>query len=144
LRTTLIFSTRKLDGWPHQDKIMIDYFGFRHFRQFERTRQDIRLPYDLLRDGRFRQLADAHKAHLICLLRLAARSGNMLPNRPTKLAYLIGASEPIDVSIFHDFIETASAGNFEHNSAKRDVRELLTDRIRATVIVRDGGRCRRC
>jgi hypothetical protein len=47
---------------------MEQFFGFRNFRQFERSRREIRLPYDLLNDLRFRQLPDASKAHLICLL----------------------------------------------------------------------------
>ena len=49
---------------------MEQFFGFRNFRQFERSRREIRLPYDLLNDLRFRQLPDASKAHLICLLLL--------------------------------------------------------------------------
>ena len=40
--------------------------------------QEIRLPYDLLNDVRFRRLADASKAHLICLLLLSARMDNLL------------------------------------------------------------------
>jgi len=35
---------------------MQEFFGFRNFRQFERTRREIKLPYDLLNDVRFRQL----------------------------------------------------------------------------------------
>ena len=64
---------------------MEQYFGFRNFRQFERTRREIRLPYDLLNDVRFRQLPDARKAHLICLLLLSARMNNLLPNHRLKL-----------------------------------------------------------
>jgi hypothetical protein len=52
---------------------MEQFFGFRNFRQFERSRREIRLPYDLLKDLRFRQLPDASKAHLIwcCCFRRA-------------------------------------------------------------------------
>jgi hypothetical protein len=35
---------------------MEEIFGFRNFRQFERTGREIRLPYDLLNDLRFREL----------------------------------------------------------------------------------------
>src|ERR1035437_9723912 len=64
---------------------MQEFFGFRNFRQFERTRREIKLPYDLLNDIRFRQLPDARKAHLICLLLLSARMNNLMPNSPVKL-----------------------------------------------------------
>ena len=40
---------------------MQECFGFRNFRQFERTRSEIKLPYYLLNDIRFRQLPDARK-----------------------------------------------------------------------------------
>src|ERR1700751_2306388 len=86
---------------------MEEFFGFRNFRQFERTRRDIKLPYDLLNDIRFRQLPDARKAHLICLLLLSARMDNLLPNSPLKLERLIGATEPLDLSAFADFVEAA-------------------------------------
>ena len=71
---------------------MEQYLSFRNFRQFERSRREIRLPYDLLNDLRFRQLPDAQKAHLICLLLLSARMDNVLPNNPLRLEQLIGAS----------------------------------------------------
>jgi len=51
---------------------MEEFFSFRNFRQFEYSRKAITLPYDLLSDIRFRQLPDVKKAHLICLLLLAA------------------------------------------------------------------------
>ena len=72
---------------------MQEFFGFRNFRQFERTRSEIKLPYDLLNDLRFRQLPDARKAHLICLLLLSARMNNLLPNSSVRLERLIGATE---------------------------------------------------
>ena len=75
---------------------MEQFFGFRNFRQFERSRKEIRLPYDLLNDLRFRQLPDASKAHLICLLLLSARMDNVLPNNPIKLEQLIGATDAVD------------------------------------------------
>src|SRR5246127_3404576 len=84
---------------------MPDCFGFRNFRQFERTRKEIKLPHDLLNDIRFRQLPDAQKAHLICLLLLSARMNNLLPNSPIKLERLIGATEPLDLSAFADFVD---------------------------------------
>src|SRR5277367_3400059 len=84
---------------------MQEFFGFRNFRQFERTRSEIKLPYDLLNDIRFRQLPDALKAHLICLLLLSARMNNLLPNSPVKLERLIGATEPLDLAAFADFVD---------------------------------------
>src|SRR5215470_17965012 len=121
---------------------MEEFFGFRNFRQFDRTRREIRLPYDLLNDLRFRQLPDAHKAHLICLLLLSARTDNLLPNSPVRLERLIGATEPLDVSVFSDFIDFAplEKPSWEDRYANRRV----PDSIRALVLVRDGGRCRRC
>jgi hypothetical protein len=121
---------------------MNEYFGFRNLRQFEQKHREVRLPCDLLNDERFRRLGDARKAHLICLLLLAARMGNLLPNRPAKLASLIGATEPIDVTEFADFIRFSQ---FEVEEVRERVeRRPLSDKIRALVIVRDGGRCRRC
>ncbi len=121
---------------------MEKFFGFRNFRQFERTRAEIRLPYDLLNDIRFRQLPDAQKAHLICLLLLAARMNNLLPDSPIKLERLIGATEPLDLSAFAPFVEAAEVEKpvWEDRYANRRV----PDSMRATVLVRDGGRCRRC
>src|SRR5260370_40016932 len=88
---------------------MQECFGFRNFRQFERTRREIKLPYDLLNDIRFRQLPDARKAHLICLLLLSARMNNLLPNSPVKLEQLIGATEPIDLNAVAAFIDFLTA-----------------------------------
>ena len=121
---------------------MEEFFGFRNFRQFERTRREIRLPYDLLNDIRFRQLPDAYKAHLLCLLLVSARMDNLLPNSPIKLERMIGATEPLDLSVFVDFVDFSlmERPSFEDRLADRRV----PDSIRATVLVRDGGRCRRC
>src|SRR5215467_6677547 len=121
---------------------MDEYFGFRNFRQFERSRREIRLPYDLLNDLRFRQLPDAQKAHLICLLLLAARMNNLLPDSPLKLERLIGATEPLDLSAFAAFVKSAEVEKptWEDRYADRRV----PDSMRAAVLVRDGGRCRRC
>ncbi len=121
---------------------MQECFGFRNFRQFERTRREIKLPYDLLNDIRFRQLPDAQKAHLICLLLLSARMNNLLPNSPVKLERLIGATEPLDLSAFADFVDFTAMEkpSWQDRVAKRRV----PDSMRAAVLVRDGGRCRRC
>jgi 5-methylcytosine-specific restriction endonuclease McrA len=121
---------------------MNEYFGFRNLRQFEQKQREVRLPCDLLNDERFRRLADARKAHLICLLLLAARMGNLLPNRPAKLGSLIGATEPIDVDEFSDFIRFSQLPGEDED--KRVERRPLSDTLRALVLVRDGGRCRRC
>src|SRR5215471_1755052 len=117
-------------------------FGFRNFRQFERTRSEIRLPYDLLNDIRFRQLPDVQKAHLMCLLLLAARMHNLLPESPVKLERLIGATEPLDLDAFAAFIEFAEAPTptWQDRYANRRV----PDNMRAAVLVRDGARCRKC
>ena len=121
---------------------MEEFFGFRNFRQFERTRREIKLPYDLLNDIRFRQLPDAQKAHLICLLLLSARMNNLLPNSPVKLEQLIGATEPLDLSAFAAFVDFAEVEKptWEDRCANRRV----PDSMRAAVLVRDGGRCRKC
>jgi hypothetical protein len=121
---------------------MEEFFGFRNFRQFERTRREIKLPYDLLYDARFRQLPDAQKAHLICLLLLSARMNNLLPNSSVKLERMIGATEPLDLSAFADFVDFAMVErpSWQDSIASRRV----PDSMRASVLVRDGGRCRRC
>jgi len=121
---------------------MDQYLSFRNFRQFERTRREIKLPYDLLNDIRFRQLPDASKAHLLCLLLLSARMNNLLPNSPVKLERLIGATEPLDLSAFAEFVDFAAVEtpSFEDRLANRRV----PDSMRAAVLVRDGGRCRKC
>src|SRR5215472_9029813 len=79
-------------------------FGFRNFRQFERSRKEIRLPYGLLNDLRFRQLPDVRKAHLICLLLLSARMDNVLPNNPLKLEQMIGATDSLDLGALAEFV----------------------------------------
>jgi hypothetical protein len=121
---------------------MQEFFGFRNFRQFERTRTEIKLPYDLLNNLGFRQLPDAYKAHLICLLLLSARMNNLLPNSPAKLERLIGATEPLDLNAFIDFVDfaTVETSTWQDRVANRRV----PDGLRATVLVRDGGRCRKC
>jgi HNH endonuclease len=121
---------------------MNEYLSFRNFRQFERTRREIRLPYDLLNDTRFRQLSDTRKAHLLCLLLLAARMDNLLPNHRRKLERLIGATEILDLSELADFIKVAAIerpGPEDRRAGNR-----IPDSVRAAVIVRDGGRCRAC
>jgi hypothetical protein len=119
---------------------MDEYLSFRNFRQFERTRREIRLPYDLLNDIRFRQLSDARKAHLLCLLLLAARMDNFLPNHPLKLERLIGATELLDLSELAEFLEVAVL----ERPARDDRRIRIPNSLKAAVIVRDGGRCRDC
>jgi hypothetical protein len=121
---------------------MHECFGFRNFRQFERTRREIKLPYDLLNDIRFRQLPDARKAHLICLLLLSARMNNLLPNSPAKLERLIGATEPLDLSAFADFVDFNAVEKLSWQD--RVANRRVPDSMRAAVLVRDGGRCRKC
>src|SRR5208282_6717848 len=121
---------------------MDEFLSFRNFRQFERTRKEIRLPYDLLNDTRFRQLSDARKAHLLCLLLLAARMDNFLPNHRLKLERLIGATELLDLSALAEFIQVSPLERPGHED--RAAGRRIPDRLRASVIVRDGGRCRNC
>ena len=121
---------------------MDEYLSFRNFRQFERTRKEIRLPYDLLNDTRFRQLSDARKAHLLCLLLLAARMDNFLPNHRLKLERLIGATEILDLSELAEFIEVAALERPSYEDRRASNR--IPDNVKAAVIVRDGGRCRGC
>jgi hypothetical protein len=121
---------------------MEPFFAFRNFRQFERCRKEIRLPYDLLNDVRFRQLPDVKKAHLICLLLLSARMDNLLPNNPIKLEQLIGATDSVDLNAFADFVVFAELEQPRY--VDRLAKRRIPDRIRAAVLLRDGARCRRC
>ena len=109
---------------------MDEYLSFRNFRQFERTRREIRLPYDLLNDVRFRQLSDARKAHLLCLLLLAARMDNFLPNHRLKLERLIGATEILDLSELAEFIEVAALErpSYEDRWASRRIPDSVKPR----------------
>jgi putative phage-type endonuclease len=121
---------------------MQQFFGFRNFRQFECSGREIRLPYDLLNDLRFRHLPDARKAHLICLLMLSARMDNVLPNNPLKLEQLIGATDAVDLSALADFVAFAEIEEPTYES--RLARRRTPDPLRAQVLLRDGARCRRC
>ena len=120
----------------------MDYLSFRNFRQFERTRREIRLPCDLLLDQRFRELPDVWKAHLLCMLLLAARMDDALPASPHKLESLIGATEPVEVEGLRSFIRHVSVNRTcdEDHTA----RIHIPDSVRVSVLVRDGGRCRIC
>src|SRR5579872_5687113 len=111
---------------------MDEYLSFRNFRQFERTRREIRLPYDLLNDVRFRQLSDARKAHLLCLLLLAARMDNFLLNHRLKLQRLIGATEILDISELAEFLDVVGeTPSYEDRTASR----RIPDSVRAAVLV---------
>ena len=120
----------------------MDYLSFRNFRQFERSRGEIRLPCDLLLDQGFRELPDVWKAHLFCLLLLAARMDNVLPVHAHKLESLIGATEPVDIEGLRPFIRYVSSD--QPCEVDRIARTHVPDSVRIAVFVRDGGRCRRC
>lgn len=120
----------------------MDYLSFRNFRQFERNRREIRLPCDLLLDQGFRALPDAWKAHLLCMLLLAARMGNVLPVHAHKLESLIGATEPVEVEGLRPFIQHVSSDRPCESDGPRRTR--VPDSVRVAVFVRDGGRCRNC
>ncbi|HVB81598.1 MAG TPA: HNH endonuclease signature motif containing protein [Candidatus Binataceae bacterium] len=121
---------------------MDEYLSFRNFRQFERSRREIRLPYDLLNDARFRQLPDTYKAHLLCLLLLAARMDNLLPNHRHKLERLIGATEILELSELADFIKVAAVERPSYQD--REAGRRIPNHLRAAVIMQDCGRCRAC
>ena len=121
---------------------MEQVFGFRNFRQFERSRKEIRLPYNLLNDLRFRNLPDTRKAHLICLLLLSARMDNVLPNNPLKLGQLIGATDSLDLSALTEFVAFTEVN--APTDEDRLARRRIPDPLRAEVLLRDGARCRRC
>src|SRR5262249_4778845 len=114
---------------------MEQVFGFRNFRQFERSRKEIRLPYNLLNDLRFRQLPDARKPHLVCLLLLSARMDNVLPNNPLKLEQLIGATDSLDLSALTEFVAFAEVDT--PNREDRLARRRIPDPLRAEVLLRD-------
>ena len=120
----------------------MDYLSFRNFRQFERTRREIRLPCDLLLDQRFRDLPDTWKAHLLCLLLLAARMDNVLPIHPHKLESLIGATEPVELEPLLPFIRYVAPDRLCEED--RTARIHIPDSMRIAVLLRDGGRCRKC
>lgn len=66
---------------------------------------------------------------------------NLLPNIPVKLERMIGATEPPDLRTFAQFVIFAET---EKPSWEDRRQSPLPDRLRAAVVVRDGGRCRRC
>jgi hypothetical protein len=120
----------------------MEYFSFRNFRQFERTRGEIRLPCDLLLDQRFRELPDVWKAHLVCLLLLSARMDNVLPMQAHKLEGLIGATEPVELEGLKPFVHFGLSGQLFPDPPTPRVH--VSDLVRVAVLVRDGARCRRC
>jgi hypothetical protein len=120
----------------------VEYFSFRNFRQFERTRSEIRLPCDLLLDQRFRALPDVWKGHLVCLLLLSARMDNILPMQAHKLESLIGATEPVELEALEPFVRLGLSGQLFKDPCQPKVH--VPDVVRVAVLVRDGARCRRC
>jgi hypothetical protein len=119
-----------------------DILAIRNFRHFDCNQNGVRLPYQLLDDRRFRSLPDPYKAHLVCLLLLAGRMDNVVPARPIQLSRLIAATESIDLDALGEFILIIPAGCL--SEPKRSEIRPVSDAVRATIIVRDGGRCRRC
>src|SRR5260370_14603726 len=67
---------------------------------------------------------------------------NLLANSHVKLERVIGANEPVDLSAFAEFVDFTSGEkpNWQDRVANRRV----PDSMRAAVLVRDGGRCRKC
>jgi 5-methylcytosine-specific restriction protein A len=118
------------------------HLAIRNFRQFDRNRDGIRLPYQLLDDCRFRALPDAHKAHLVSLLLLAGRMENILPISSLKLRRMFGATEAVDLDALAEFILIFPAGCLSDRQRTKTC--PVSEKVRAAVIVRDGARCRRC
>jgi hypothetical protein len=67
---------------------------------------------------------------------------NSLPNHRLKLERLIGATEILDLDELGEFIEFSpvECTTLQDRIASR----RISDETRAMVMVRDGGRCRRC
>jgi 5-methylcytosine-specific restriction endonuclease McrA len=122
----------------------MNYFRFRNFRQFERNRREIRLPYTLLNDSRFKALPDGSKAHVLLLLLQAARSRNRLPCDEVMLSGSIGATEPIQLELLSQFIEALPEQNPAPSAADRRASRYVPDELRMAVLMRDGARCLRC
>jgi len=122
---------------------MTRYFKICNLRQFASAKREIRLPLELLRDARFRELRDEAKAHILCLLLLATNCDNRLPDDALLLSASIGATSPPDLDEFRrlGLIEDLPA---DPPPPERSATRYICDAIRARVIVRDGGRCRRC
>jgi HNH endonuclease len=122
---------------------MQSYFKLPNFRQFIGTRREIRLPLEMLCDARFRALRDEAKAHVICLLLLAARYDNRLPDDVLLLSAWMGATNPIELDEFRrlGLIEDLPPDPLP---LRREGTRYIPNPLRARVIVRDGGRCRRC
>ena len=97
----------------------------------------------MLCDARFRELRDEAKAHAICLLLLAARYDNRLPDDPLLLSAWMGATSSIELDELRrlGLIEDLPP---ELPAEKREGTRYIPSPVRARVIVRDGGRCRRC
>ena len=121
---------------------MEQFFGFRNFRQSSAVAERSGCLTTCSMTCAFASFPDARKAHLICLLLLSARMDNLLPNNPLKLEQLIGATDSVDLSAFAEFVAFAEVERptYEDRSAKR----RIPDAVRATVLLRDGARCRRC
>ena len=67
---------------------------------------------------------------------------DLLPNSPAKLQLLIGATEPLDLNAFADFVDFARAENADLAGPLANRR--VPDSMRAAGLVRHGGRCRKC
>ncbi|HEY9156368.1 HNH endonuclease [Candidatus Binatus sp.] len=67
---------------------------------------------------------------------------NALPVNPHKLESLIGATEPVELEVLRPFIRYGSLD--QPCEEDRAARIHILDSVRAAVLVRDGGRCRRC
>ena len=104
--------------------------------------QEIRLRSDLLSDGRFGQLADAHKA--ICSA-CCCSPGEWIMCSTTgrrgspRLLAPPSPSTCLPLAEFIDFFAVEGGG-----AGAQTERRSLTDSVPAAVLVRDGGRCRKC
>ncbi len=67
---------------------------------------------------------------------------NVLPIHPHKLESLIGATEPVELEALRPFIHYLSPNR--PCDEDRTARIHIPDSVRVAVLLRDGGRCRKC
>lgn len=78
--------------------VVVDWADLQHYK--DRSPPWIKLHSAMLESYEFSQLTDAQKGQLLCIHMLASRMSNRIPNDASWIASKIGASEPIDTSVF--------------------------------------------
>jgi hypothetical protein len=98
----------------------------------------------MLDDKRFRAVADELKGGLVCLMLVALQSGNRVLYEPLTIAQRIGYQGDSDALLSTlervGLIEPLP----DDSLVPCPRRSRLADSVRARIMVRDGGRCRRC